>query len=168
MNWLVILIALILLWRIAEGFHRGMVKEIVSLISLIVLSLTVVLLSSALSSYFEKDIVSMVAAIIMLLILLIAHRLLSFLFFSAKLISKLPVIKFANKLMGAVFGAAETVLLIWTMYALIIVFGLGMIGHQILAYVQENTVLTWLYQHNYLMYWAGQLSDKIGTLPNLL
>lgn len=68
MNWLVILAILILAWRISEGVKKGMVKEIISFVSLIVLSLAVALLGMALSKYFQKDMISMAVAIILLLL----------------------------------------------------------------------------------------------------
>lgn len=165
MNWLLIVIALILVWRIVEGFKRGMVKEIISFVSLIVMCVAVVLLGSALSNYFEKDIISMVVAIILLLVLCVAHRLLSLVFFSAKLVSKLPVISSFDKLLGVVIGVLETILIIWTMYVLIMTFGMGMIGEQIKEYIRDSSILTFLYEYNYLAKWVGMLSDKIPMLP---
>ena len=32
MNWLLIIVALVLIWRIAEGVERGMVKEVISFV----------------------------------------------------------------------------------------------------------------------------------------
>lgn len=165
MNWILIIAVLVLIWRIAEGFKRGMVKEIISFISLLVMCVAVTLLGCALSNYFEKDIVSMVAAIILFLVLCIAHRLLSLLFFSAKVISKLPVVHSLDKLLGVVIGILETILIIWTIYTLILTFGMGMIGQQILSYVQESRILTVLYEHNYLAKWIGTLTDKVAILP---
>lgn len=165
MNWLLIILAFILLWRVVEGFKRGMVKEIISFISLIVLCVVVILIGSALGSYLEKDMVSMAVAVILLIVLCIAHRILSFFLFSAKLVSKLPVIHSMDKLLGVIFGLAETVMLIWTAYILLMTFDTGAIGQQVLAYVQENRVLTFLYEYNYLAKWVGMLSDKIATLP---
>ena len=92
MNWLLIIVALVLVWRIAEGIERGMVKEIISFISLVVLCLVVALIGTAVSKYLDKDIVSVIVAIVLLLIVCIVHRLLGIVFFSAKLIAKLPVI----------------------------------------------------------------------------
>lgn len=165
MNILLIVLALILIWRVVESYKRGMVKEIISFVSLIVLCVAVVLLGSALSNYFEKDIISMVVAIILLLVVCIAHRLLGLVFFSAKLVSKLPVVSSFDKLLGIVIGVLETIIIIWTIYALIMSFGMGMIGQQILSYVQDSKILTALYQYNYLAKWLGVLVDKISILP---
>lgn len=81
MNWLLLVVAIILIWRISVGAKRGMVKEIISFISLAVLCLAVALLGTILSQYLEKDITSMVVAIILLLLLCIAQRILGLVFF---------------------------------------------------------------------------------------
>lgn len=164
MNWLLIIVALILVWRIAEGIHRGMVKEIISFVSLIVLCLAVALLGTALSKYFEKDIISMAVAILLLLVLCIVHRLLSLVFFSAKLVSKLPVVHSLDKVLGAVIGVLETVLLLWTAFSLIITFDMGVIGSQILQYAADSRVLGFLYKYNYLQHLVDFVVQKIGVL----
>ncbi|MDE5804120.1 MAG: CvpA family protein [Lachnospiraceae bacterium] len=169
MNWLLIVAVVLLIWRIAEGIHRGMVKEIISFISLIVLCLVVGLLGTALSKYFEKDIIGIIAAVILLLILCIAHRLLSLVFFSAKLIAKLPVIRTADKLMGAVIGVLETVLLLWMVYSLTITFGLGTWwGEAIKACAAENSILRFFYKYNYLQHWVEFFAQKLKFLGAVL
>ena len=169
MNWLLIVAVVLLIWRIAEGIHRGMVKEIISFISLIVLCLVVGLLGTALSKYFEKDIIGIIAAVILLLILCIAHRLLSLVFFSAKLIAKLPVIRTADKLMGAVIGVLETVLLLWMVYSLTITFGLGTWwGEAIKACAAENPILRFFYKYNYQQHWVEFFAQKLKFLGVVL
>ncbi|MBD5461101.1 MAG: CvpA family protein [Lachnospiraceae bacterium] len=165
MNWLLIVFALVLLWRVVEGCKRGMVKEIISFVSLVVLCVAGALLGSALTNYFEQDVISMVVAIVLLLALCIAHRILSLFFFSAKLVSKLPVIHSLDKLLGIVIGALETVLLIWTVYTLLVTVDTGEIGEQILAYVQSSKILTFFYEHNMLAGLVEAVMDKIVMLP---
>lgn len=161
MNWLLLIAAIVLIWRIAEGLHRGMVKEIISFVSLVVLCLTVALIGTALSKYFEKDIISMIVAIVLLLILCIVHRLLSIVFFSAKLISKLPVVKTVDKLLGAVIGVLETIVLLWTLFSLIITFGMGMLGQQILQYVVDSKILSVVFNYNYLQVLVDLIAQKL-------
>lgn len=169
MNWLLIVVAVLLLWRIAEGVHRGMVKEIISFISLIILCLAVGLLGTALSKYFEKDIAGVIVTVILLLILCIAHRLLSLVFFSAKLIAKLPVIRTADKLMGAVIGVLETVLLLWMVYSLTITFGLSTWwGDAIRTCAAESPILRFFYKYNYLQHWVEFFAQKLHLMGIVL
>ncbi len=165
MNWLLIIVLVLLLWRVSEGYKRGMVKEIVSFASLIVLCLAVAFIGGALLSYLEKDTVSMVVAIILLLILCIGHWILNFVFFPAKLLVKLPVIKSVDKALGVIIGVAETVLLVWTLYTLLLTVEMGTIGQQIMVYVQESRILTILYKYNYLAHWVSSALDKLTMLP---
>ncbi len=165
MNWLLIIILILLVSRMVEGYKRGMVKEIISLVSLIVLCLAFAFIGGALLSYLEKDIVSVVVAIILLLILAIGHWLLNVFFCPAKLLVKLPIVKSVDKLLGAVMGIIETVLLVWTLYTLLLTVEMGTIGQQIMAYVQDSTVLTFLYKYNYLAYWVSNVIDKLTMLP---
>lgn len=165
MNWLLIICLLILVWRVIEGFKKGMVKEIVSFVSLIIASVTIALLGTALTSYFEKDMSSLIVAVLLLIVLAIIHKVLSLVFFSAKEVAKLPVLHSCDKLLGVIIGALETVVLIWAVYTLLINVDTGSIGQQILAYVKESRILTFLYEYNYLAKWVGIISDKIAVLP---
>lgn len=165
MNWLLIIILILLISRIVEGYKRGMVQEVISFVSLIVLCLAVAFIGGALLSYLEKDTVSMVVAIILLLILCIAHRLLNVCLCPAKLLVKLPLVKSVDKLLGAVIGVAETVILVWTLYTLLLTVEMGTIGQLIMDYVQGSSILTFLYKYNYLAYWVSNVIDKLTMLP---
>ena len=164
MNWLLIIALVVLVWRIAEGVRRGMVKEIVSFVSLIVLCLVIGLVGTALSKYMEKDIVSMIVAVLLLLVLLIAHKLLGIVFFSAKLVAKLPVIHSVDKLLGAVIGVLETVLILWTIFTLVMTFDLGVMEQFIIDYTNQSGVLTFISKYNLLQ----NLVDVIAAKLNLL
>lgn len=165
MNWLFIIFLLLLVWRISAAYKRGMVKEIISFVSLLVLSIAVALIGTAVISYFEQDIVSLIVAIILLIVLCVANQIVSVFFFSAKVIAKLPIISLANKLCGAVIGVLETILILWTLYTLMVTIDTGAVGQQILVWVQENPILTVLYEYNYLAKWIGELSNKLSLLP---
>lgn len=165
MNWLLIILIILLISRILVGYKRGMVKEVVSFISLIVLCMAAAFIGGALLSYLEKDTVSMVFAIILLLLLGIAHRVINSLLLPAKVLANLPVVKTVDKILGIVIGIAETILIIWTLYTLILTVEMGTVGEQIMVYVQENRLLTLLYQYNYLAHWVSGVLDKLTMLP---
>lgn len=141
-----------------------MVREIISFVSLIVLCAVVVLIGIGLNSYVEKEIIGVVTAVLLLCILGIVHHLLGVIFFSAKMISKLPIVHWVDKVCGMAAGVLEVVLILWTLYTFIMTMGLGMIGQQILVYTEENSVLSWLYKYNYLARWVGSLSGKLDFL----
>lgn len=164
MNIMLIVVAVFILIKIVDGYKKGMVKEIISLVTLILMGMTVVLISRGLHSYMEKEIVGVIIAVVLLALLGIVHHLLGVVFFSAKMIAKLPVVHWANKVLGAVFGALEVVLILQIIYVFIMYFKLGMIGQQILEYTRESVVLTKIYHFNVV---AKLVENLMGMLPTL-
>ena len=167
MNLLLIVAALFLLCKVVDGYKKGMVKEIISLISMAVLCAVVALLAGGISSYHDGKIFNVIIAIILLGLIGIAHHLLGVVFFSAKLVSKLPVVSFVNKLLGIVFGVFEVVLMLWTVYTFVMMMDMGAIGQIILSYTEESKILTFIYRHNYLAYGIEQLLSKFTFVPLL-
>ena len=163
MNFLLILLVLIGIWRVVDGYKNGIVKEIISLITLVILALATVLISKAISAYFDKQIINMASAVLMFLILCLAHTALKFIFFSAK-----PVISTFNKLIGGVFGVVETILFAWVIFTFTMYMDLGVLGEEIILYTKDNEVLTFLYERNYLAYGASLLIPRIPFLKFLL
>ena len=150
MNIMVLIVLLILVFKIVDGFKKGMIKEIISFISLLIMCVVVVLIGAGLHSYMEKKVLGIVIAVLLLTLVGIAHHLLKVVFFSAKLISKLPIIHTGDKLLGMVVGALEVVVMLWTLYTFIMYFGLGMVGNLILEYTEQSQILTLIYQYNLL------------------
>lgn len=107
-----VLIAVIFIWRIAAGFRKGMVQEIISLIAMAVAGVCVVLILGAIGSYLEKEISKTIEIVVVLFVVCAVYRLVHVLFTSLELISKLPIIKGLDRLLGAVFGAAEAGLIV--------------------------------------------------------
>lgn len=164
MNVMLVIVVICVLFKIADGYKKGMVKEIISLVTLTVIGIMVVLISRGLHSYMEKEIVGVIIAVVLLALLGIVHHLLGVVLFSAKMIAKLPVVHWANKVMGAVFGALEVILILQIVYVFIMYFGLGMIGQQILEYTKESVVLAKVYQYNIV---AKFVENLMGQIPIL-
>ena len=158
MNWLLIIIIAILIWRVVEGIHRGMVKEIISFVSLTFLCGAAILVWNILNNYMQKDILKIIVATLLLLILLITHKILGIVFFSAKLLSHLPVIHSANKLLGAFIGVLETILIIWILFT----FSdqMGAIGDIIVDCAGQYKFTRILYDHNLLQNLLGNVFRK--------
>ena len=161
MNILLLAVIAFTILKIADGYKKGMVKEIISFVSLVVMCVVVLLLGSGLHSYMEKEIVGVVIAVLLLVILGIAHHVLKLVFFSAKLISKLPIVHSVDKLLGMVVGVLEVVLILWTVYTFIMYFEMGMIGNLIIEYSRDSRILTWLYEHNML---AGVVEKALSNV----
>ena len=164
MNLLFVIVLSVMICNIVSGYKKGMVREIISLISLVVMCIVVALIGNGVNSYFDGETANVVVMVLLLCLVGIVHHLLGVVFFSAKVISKLPIVHWFDKLLGMIFGIIETVLILWTIYAFIMMLDMGMIGQQILIYTQENRILTWIYEHNYLAVWLEKISSEINFL----
>ena len=160
LNWALVSVGVVMVINIIVGFRKGLVKEVINCISLLVSSATVVLLSSVLKSYTSKQFVEMLILIIMVLIVSIANKLIKMLLEGIKVISELPVISLINKLAGAAFGVVQTILIVWFAFCLIGMFDLGIIGEYIQMYIGDSEILTLLYENNML---AGIGEKVLGS-----
>lgn len=160
MNFLLIIFAVLMICNMVEGYKKGMVRSIISLVSLIVLCIVAALISNGLRSYTKGEMGNVVIMVLLLCVLGIAHHLLGVVFFSAKMISKLPIVHLADKLLGIVVGILETVLILWTIYTFIMILDTGMIGGMILEYTRDNSILTWFYEHNELAHLIQQFGAQ--------
>ena len=103
----------------------------------------------------------MILTILLLAAIGLVHHLLNIVFFSAKMIVKLPIVHSLDKLLGIVVGMLETVLIVWTIYAFNIFRDLGTLGQVIVDYTRDSRILTCLYENNYLAYLVEQLGQKL-------
>ena len=160
-NLLLIIMAVVLLCMVADGYKKGMVKSLISLISLLITCVVLFLVGNALSSYFDGRFFNLILTLLLLAAIGLVHHLLNAVFFSAKMISKLPVVHSLDKLLGVVVGILETILIVWTIYAFNIFRDLGTLGQVIVDYTRDSKILTCLYENNYLAYLIEQLGQKI-------
>lgn len=164
MNILLIIVGIVLLCNIVDCYKKGMVKSVISFVSLIVLCIVVALSGNGLQSYLDGEMLNVIIMVLLLAVLGIVHHLLGALFVPAKLIVKLPIVKSLDKVLGIVVGILETVLILWTIYTFIMILDMGMIGQQLLEYTQNNPILLWFYQNNYLAYCVEQLGAQFNIL----
>ena len=168
LNLLLVIMAVVLICMVMDGYKKGMVKSLISLISLLITPAWYLMVSSPgrLPSWLDFLSSPEPAALSLLTILLLAaiglvHHLLNIVFFSAKMIVKLPIVHSLDKLLGIVVGMLETVLIVWTIYAFNIFRDLGTLGQVIVDYTRDSRILTCLYENNYLAYLVEQLGQKL-------
>ena len=164
-NFLLIAVLVLAVVNMIMGYKKGMVKAIISLVTLVVLCVTAALLANGINSYHDGKFLNVVVVIILLAVIGAAQYLLGVVFFSAKLVAKLPVVSSADKLLGIVFGILETVLILWTVYTFVMMMDLGMIGQFVKACAAENPFLAWMYQHNYLAHGIEKLLSEFSFVP---
>ncbi len=168
MNLLLIVVAVAAVFKLADGYKKGMIKEIISLVSMVVLCLVAGLIAIGAKGYMTGKVVGVVIAVILLCLIGIVHHLLSVVFFSAKVIARLPVIHFVDKLLGAVFGVFEVVLILWTVYAFILMGNPGnmsIVANIISEYTKESEILLWIYRHNLVVVGIDRIMGDARQLP---
>lgn len=165
-NIMLIIVVIAAVYKIADGYKKGMTKEIISFVSLIVLCVVGALIAGGINNYFNRKFFNVAVMVFLLALVGIIHHLLGVVFFSAKLVAKIPVIHFVDKLLGIVFGVLEIVLILWTVYTMIMMMkNMGVIGQVILSYTEDSKILTWFYQHNYLAYGIERMMEKFDFVP---
>lgn len=162
MNIVLLVAIILLLIKILDGYKSGMVKEIISLVSLALTCIVVVVVSAGLHFVKESRIAGVLVTILLLALVGIVHHFLRLVFFSAKLVSKLPVISFGDKLLGIVAGALEVLLLLWTIYTFAMYYDLGAIGDIIIEGTRESAILSKIYEFNML---APIVEHVLAKLP---
>lgn len=171
MNILLIVVAVAALCKLIDGYKKGMVKEIISLVSMVVLCLVAGLIALGAKNYMTGRVAGVVVAVFLLCLIGIAHHLLGIVFFSAKVIARLPVIHFADKLLGAVFGVFEVVLILWTIYAFIVMGNPGnmsIVADIISEYTRDSQILLWIYQHNLIVVGIEKMIGDSQQIPWIL
>lgn len=159
-NIMLVIVVIAIVCKMVDGYKKGMVKEVISMISMVVLCVVAALIAYGVNSYHDGKVFNVAIAVILLVLLATAHHLLGLALFPAKLAAKLPVIHLADKLLGIVFGAAEIILILWTLYAFTMMMDMGAIGQMLLSYTEDSAVLTWLYQYNYLAHGIQHLLSE--------
>lgn len=162
MNIVLLAAIVLLIIKILDGYKKGMVKEIISFVSLTFTCIVVVIVGAGLHFVKSSQIAGVLVAILLLAVLGIVHHFLRLIFFSANLISKLPVISFGNKLLGMVVGALEVILLLWTVYTFAMYYDLGAIGDIIIEGSKDSVILSKVYSFNLL---APIVESVLAKLP---
>ena len=73
-NIMLIVFVLAVIGKAADGYKKGMVSEVVALITMIVLCLTVALVANGVNSYLDGKILNVMIMIILFSVLGIAHH----------------------------------------------------------------------------------------------
>ena len=157
LNWALVCIGVMALVNMLSGFKTGLVKSIIKCVSLIVTSGITVLLRAVLKNYTDKQYTQMITIISMILLVVIATTLIKAALKGIKMLADLPVVSIVNKLLGAVFGVAQTLVIVWFALCLIGMFDLGTVGEYANMYVADSKLLTYLYENNLIV----ALGEKI-------
>ena len=148
MNWLLIGFIVLTLYRVIDAGHRGIVKEVLILISLLFMSIFIPILMVGVNAYFNEDILKMVGAIIICIIILAIHSMIKLVLLPARILAKIPIVNWLNKALGLLAGLAEGVFVLW---AVLYAIDFGMLAEYtevMKPMVAESEILTWFTERN--------------------
>lgn len=148
MNILLVVLAVLVIWRGWRGMKTGLVDELGKLLSLVislfVLSVGILLYTSVK----ESDTKNIVLSIVILILTGLAAKLVNLVIKSLSAIAHLPIINILNGLLGILIGAAEVVVLLWIVYVVIANFDTGEFGRLMMEWTFRNELLTKVYEIN--------------------
>ncbi len=151
MNYTLIIVILLLILNFIHGYRKGMANEISNLIALVVAFFVLSLFIMLFSSFQAGEAANTIYSIILLVILGIVYGLIKILLKSAKAISKLPFLHFIDKMLGALVGVIESVLIIWILFSLCVNRFFGPLSVFVIEDIKESTFLTMIYQYNFFI-----------------
>ena len=76
-NFVLIIVVLAVLFKIVDGYKRGVVKELSSLISLIVICILLALIAGGVRSYLDGNIFRVLIMVVLAIVLAIAQAIMS-------------------------------------------------------------------------------------------
>ncbi len=159
MNLLLIIMAVLLVWRISAGLKRGVVREVISLVNILFAALVIGLACMITNAYHAQNYFAILIMGIIIIVLSIIYSILKLVFFPAKILSKLPVISGMDRLLGLFMGIAETLICFWILCYATMYFEFGTLSEQILLMIKESELLVTLYEYNLL----GVLLEMVKT-----
>lgn len=145
-----IIVALIYIWRIFMGSRNGLIDEVGALADIVIVSFAVVAGIVVIESILGKNLIGFLVSGIILLVILIARKLLRFVFCSLGLIAKLPVLNGLNRFLGTLAGMTEATVIVWVGFAIISCLRIPVNGQPLAELITANKFLDFLYQHNLL------------------
>ena len=107
-------------------------------------------------SSFNQYVASYMACLIInavsfLIIFILGFIIITIIEISLDLISKLPVLNVMNTLGGVVCGFVHGMMILWILGVIITVFSWTELGQYIALQINENSILRFIYSHNYLV-----------------
>ena len=151
MNITLIIVFIIFILAAVHGYKKGMTKEISGLISWVVTLFVMSLVIMLYTSFRANEGKNMVLTIVILLLVALVNGIIRLFLKPIKLVAKLPVLKFLDRVLGVVIGIAEGFLIVWLMFVLNESGLFGQFGEMITADTIRSQILSFIYEYNYLV-----------------
>lgn len=111
-------------WRMKKGFHNGMMKEIVNILSTAVSCVSIVLIFLTISSVMAKTFSMLTVCVAGLIGIGIIFKLCKLIFAPITAITNISIINGLDKIAGSVLGLGEAIICSWFLYHIMGYFGI--------------------------------------------
>ena len=144
-------VVILMVWMMIRGFKKGMAKELSGLVALFAAFVVLALGIMLVASFSEGEMTNTLYSVILLVVFGLAYGIVKFILRSAKAVSSLPIIHFADSVLGIGVGFCKAVLFIWIFFMLCAGNYLGTISSRVQQDIAENTFLKLLYEFNFFV-----------------
>ena len=165
MNLLVVVIGLIMLFSVALGAYKGLIRTLVALVSWIAILFLIGWINPYVSRFVIRQLTESgktvntvtVSALSYLIAVIIAVTVVTVVGKVLGLLGKLPGISILNRILGAVFGAVRGIVLIWLFFLIVVITEESKFGTFCLNQIHGSALLLFLYEHNPILAIVQQL-----------
>ena len=147
-NILFIIVIIILITGAVAGWKRGLLESVIRIISYILGILVLIIIAKGIGNFIQGSYAYVIMAFILLAAIEAIHKFIRFLFSTLKLVRALPIGKLADKLLGAVLGVVEAVLVVWLMFFIVGNFHTMNLTTWVQEQVSQSRFLTMLYYYH--------------------
>lgn len=150
-NATLVVVVLLMLVMSIRGFKKGFVKELSGLIALVAAFFVVAMAILFFAGIQKGNVTNSVYSVIVLLIFGIVYGLIRLVVNAFKILSHLPVLNLADKMLGLAAGFCEAVILVWIVFMLCENHYLGPVSQYVQHDLAESDILQLVYQYNFLL-----------------
>ena len=147
-NILGIIVILAFVAGAIDGYKKGLVEGIIRIVSTVIGVGVLIILVNGIGNFMEKSYVKVGLALLLLIVVNVIHRVIKLILDSLKLVAKLPIVSWLNKMAGLLFGAAQMLFTVWVLLTLISILQIPEVDAWVYPQIESSRLLTWLYENN--------------------
>ena len=147
-NILAWIVGIIVILYCIEGVRKGLVDGIVHVVSNILGIFVIVVIAKGVGNFLQGSYVNVLIALILLVAIRIINKVLKLILDSLKLASKLPIVSWANHVVGILLGFVRAIMFVWIVFILFGYFHIPYVSDWIIDQVSQSVILTLIYKTN--------------------
>ncbi|MCQ2550503.1 MAG: CvpA family protein [Lachnospiraceae bacterium] len=152
MNVTLLIVLAVLLFWMYRGWKSGMAKTVTGIISWSVTLFLISIFIMLKASIQESETQNVTISLILIAVTAGIYGIVRFFLRTIKIIAKLPIFHFLDRLVGIPLGLLEGIVFVWLLYVLHSAGLFGGYTERILTDTTSNQFLSILYEYNYLLH----------------